>query len=352
MKKIIYVIINIAISLCIMKNVSTVFASDTIFEDDVYTHFEDDMYMFFKNSPVYFIYGSDFENFFESPNMEKLESFCFKKYSSAQYNKETDSIIFNLEKAENGVGRYDLESGTETYDATNSVIPVSPQKISMLEKGNINLLLKKNGIYSSAKSVVLIITEWGGEVYPYIVWINTNDGDNYYLTSDYSYAYEISINWASEVFNTNWNETTPISQEIFESMYLWHEGQLYVNDKKIENKPMPIFERYVVRIPIRTLLEEWGFKDITWDKDNQALLAVSEKDNKNYAILLPIEERVSTYPDDIVQLEYHGFLYSKNSRFYTTAHDYATFLYENLCADRYSWEFDFKKRIVKIFNAQ
>ena len=50
---------------------------------------------------------------------------------------------------------------------------------------------------------------WGDETYPYIVWINTNNGDNYYLTSDYYYTYEISTNWSSEVYNTNWNEAKP-----------------------------------------------------------------------------------------------------------------------------------------------
>lgn len=348
MKKIMYAVVNIIFILSIMKNVVTVFANDP------YTYSEDDNYIYFENSPVYFILGTDFEKFFDEPSLEKLESVCFKKYSSAQYNKETDYITFHLEKVESGVGKYELDSGTEMYDASNSVIPVSPQKISMLEKNNINLLLKKNGIYSDVKSVSLIITEWGNETYPYIVWINTNDANNYYLTSDYLYSYEKNSNWVLEVFNTNWNDAKPISQEGFEDMYLWQEGQLYINEKKVEDKAMPIFERYVVRIPFRTLLEEWGFKDITWDKENQALLAVSEKDNINYAILLPdknrVEDVVSIYPDDIVQLEYCGMVYFRNNRFYVTAHDYIEFLYENLNIDRYSYEydFDFKNRIVKI----
>lgn len=63
-------------------------------------------------------------------------------------------------------------------------------------------------------------------------------------------------------------------------------------------------------------------------------------------------DRVSTYSDDIVELEYGGNVYFENDRFYVNVSEYMRFLYENLGVERYSYDYnyDFKNRIVRIFN--
>lgn len=334
--------ISIIISLYFILSSNLVFAN-TI------KKFEDDMYIYIENLSVYFIYGNYLDKCLNEPTIEKLDSIAYKKYSSMKYLKDKNIMCFNVEEKEyNSKVEYKVEESGSIFSIKN---------MEMLEPSNVNQILKKNNIYSEVKSISIILTDWGDETFPYIVWINTTDNNNYYLTSDLNYSFEESEGWMEEVYNVNWNEAKPLSQEKFNNMYLWREGQLYVNGEMVENRPMPIFERYICRVPIRTMLEEYGFKNIQWDRDNSAILAYSLKDNKTYAFLLPMNKNlynknVLIYGNDIVQKQinmgYDGLFFS-NGRFYMSPHDYILFLGYTFNDNGYDYDIDYKNQSVSFF---
>ncbi len=113
--------------------------------------------------------------------------------------------------------------------------------LKMLSKTNLDNVLKNNGIYSRLKSTAIIVTNWGGNVYPHIIWIRTQDDKNYYMASDYYFSFEWDKNWMSEVYNNNWNNQKVMNQDEFNKIYLWNEGTLSFDNNIITDKFKPIF---------------------------------------------------------------------------------------------------------------
>lgn len=305
---------------------------------------------------VYCLSGATAEDFFLNPTKENMENLCFGKLNNIRYDTESKHILFDVAKEYNYNYLLLIKINDKTYSDIGIFDLFSCESFNMLEKDNINNILSKNGINSKAESVSIIDIRWGEQTYPYIIWINTTDNKNYYLTSDLNYSFIESNKWVDEVFNTNWNEIRPISQEEFNDIYLWKEGELYIDNKKIENKPKPIAFRYTQRVPIRTLLEVYGFEDIEWDKDNYALTATSLKENRKYAFLFSIYEdldnidEIRKYDDNVVKVQIPEYLFFRQGRFYLSPHGCVELLGFTFNDYTYDYDVDLKNRTVYLFN--
>lgn len=338
----------IVLSLFIILSVNIVWAENINFQ-------EDDENICFDTIHIYFIYGSNLEICLSEPSIDKLDKLSYSKYVSAKYIKNKDYIYFNGYNVENGISK----KCTEKYKVEDENVVYNPKYLKMLSEANLDNVLKNSGIYSGLKSTAIIVTNWSNNVYPHIIWIRTQDDKNYYMASDYYFSFEWDKNWNNEVYNYNWNNQKVMNQDEFNKKYLWNEGTLYFDNNIVTDKFNPIFQRYVVRVPFRTLLEIYGFSDIKFDKDNCMILAYSLKEKKKYAFLLPIMENKKDLnlllDNDIEQKQLYSAAYEllfRNGKFYMSPHGFINFLGNAFGDYSYSYNIDLKNKSVSFYKSR
>lgn len=334
----------IILSLFIILSVNIVWAENINFQ-------ENDEYIDFDTIPIYFIYGNYLEICLNEPSIDKLDKLSYSRYVSAKYIKNNDYIYFNGYNVENGISK----KCTEKYNVEDENVVYNPKNLKMLSETNLDNVLKNNGIYSGLKSTAIIVTNWGGNVYPHIIWIRTQDDKNYYMASDYYFSFEWDKNWMNEVYNNNWNNQKVMNQDEFNKMYLWNEGTLSFDNNIITDKFKPIFQRYVVKVPFRTLLEIYGFSDIKFDKHNYMILAYSLKEKKKYAFLLPNMENKKDLDlllnNDIESKQlYSTYEWTfREGKFYMSPHGCLSFFGNAFGDYSYSYDVDLKNKSVSFY---
>lgn len=274
-----------------------VFANENIIKDY-------DKYITFEDYLVYDVYATDFFSFVESPNLGLLDSVCCSKYCYLWYNYNEDLLRARDEFSDNVNYLGYKESISDLY---------------YLQKENINDILKKNNINQEISTIALVNILWNDyDVFPSVIWINTNDNENYYIISEtepISFFQEIGNLPKVIPFSEN---SIFLTQSEFAEKFKWKTGDFYIDNNRVDTQLLPIFLTGTVRIPIRTVLECFGFK-VSYDVKNHVIFA--EDNDKKYAILLNTEENlirgyVDEYNDDIIQVQYFGPIYRKDGYLY------------------------------------
>ncbi|MDO4302230.1 MAG: stalk domain-containing protein [Clostridia bacterium] len=337
MKKILLIYCSFIVSIYLIFITENVFANgNNCIAGENYTDFND----YF----VYFIGGYDLETFINNPSHKTLDNVCNSKYTYIRCipNRKI-SILF--ESKENLM--QSVETTKSLYVGLDGMF--SEKNLRYLNKNNINKLLNDNGIINGeVNTVTLISISWNdGDGYPDVVWINTNKNENYYLVWDYP-----TIGALREIKEVEWDKADIISQEEFAKRYFWKNGTLYFCNNKVETELCPIFQSNTVRIPIRTVLESFGF-EVGWDADNQVVFA--SKDNVEYAILLNstknmLRLNVEEYSSNVKQVQYFDPIFIKDNRIYVGGYGYLGRLMDALNIKGYDYDIDYLKQCVKIFS--
>lgn len=227
---------------------------------------------------------------------------------------------------------------------------VSISDLYYLQKENINDVLKKNNVNQEINTIDLLNILWNDyDVFSRVIWINTNDNENYYI------IYEAEpIGFFQEngnlpkvmLFSENGMFLTQIE---FAEKFKWKTGDFYIDNNRVDTQLLPIFLNGTVRIPIRTVLECFGF-EVSYDARNHVIFA--EDNNKKYAILLNTEENIirghiDEYGDDIIQVQYFKPVYCKDEYLYISGFDWFKDFMKLFDKD-YVCNVDFYKRSVHL----
>ena len=255
---------------------------------------------------VYHIYTSNLEKCIDNPSLEKFDAICETK-------RKYIRLIYSTGNYRGWENKEDYES-----DKTDYCLTINFNAINfMIDNYNLNKILSENKIIGKVKeNALLSFMDDDFDNFPDVIWIRTTEDEIYYIVAD------DELDDGSHIFfhRTKFEENGKIYNEAeFKSKYLWNDGSLYINGRLVEGRDNPIFMPGVCRIPIRTVLEELGYK-VDYDAKNKAILA--EKNNKKYAFILRTFERedqyISDYPKDVIQVP-NIYTYFRNNRFYVKA---------------------------------
>ena len=292
-------------------------------------------YITFDDYLIYDIYATDFFSFVEHPCLSVLDSVCVSKYCYLWYNYNEDLLR----------GRDELSDNVKYLGYEESI-----SDLYYLQKENIYDVLKKNNVNKEINTIALINILWNDyDVFPNVIWINTNNNENFYIISESE-----PIGFFQE--NGDLPKVMPFSengifltQNEFAEKFEWKTGDIYIDNNKIDTQLLPIFFSSTVRIPIRTVLESLGF-EVSYDVKNHVIFA--EDNNKKYAILLNTEENlkrnhIDEYEDDIIQVQYFEPIYRKDGYLYISGFGWFKDFME-LFDKNYVCNVDFTKRSVNL----
>ena len=264
-----------------------------------------DIYNEYLDYNIYFLPLYEIESCVENPVLENFDNICNDK---VMYVRE----LFNIGSLRSWRTKDGYESNAGELHWTRGI---SFNALKFMENNdNLNEFLRKNNIEGNVSESALLIFTWNDfDTFPKTIWIKTTKDEIYYIVADDELDDDSNIFFHPTEFKENGKL---YNEEAFKSKYLWHDGNLYINGKLVEDSPNPIFMSGTCRIPIRTVLEGLGYK-VDYDAKNDAILV--EKNNKKYAFLLRTYEYVTDYPENVVQIICHGYLYDRNDRIYISA---------------------------------
>lgn len=179
---------------------------------------------------------------------------------------------------------------------------------------------------------------------PIIVWINTEKNNNYYLIFEYE-RIDGELKGVPD-----FSKIKLSTQEEFEEKFKWKRGVLFINNTKVESNLQPIFQGDTLRVPVREILEGYGF-DVNWDMENKVILAY--RDGIEYAILLGTDEnmrrlKIDEYESDVIQIPFFESIFLKDDTIYVGVYDHLWELMKSLGINEYQCNIDYDNKNVYI----
>ena len=291
-------------------------------------------YIVFEDYNIYFVAGFYLDDFMDNTSLNFLDDVSRDKYRYIRYVKETKMSYLTYNEDEDNIFNTLVIADDPLY---------GEESLKYLSNENISKVLKNNGIFDDVKTVALIDFDWNaGDYTPTIVWINTVSDANYYLIWEYS-----AINQQFEG-RPDFSKIKLSTQEEFEEKFKWEKGGLFINNTKVEGDLQPIFQGDTLRVPIREILEGYGF-DVNWDMENKVILAY--RDGIEYAILLGTDEnmrrlKIDEYESDVIQVQFFESVFFKDDNIYVGVYDHLWELMGSLGVSGYKCNVDYNNKDV------
>ncbi len=295
-------------------------------------------YIVFENYNIYEVEGSYLMNFIDNPSIEFLDKVCLSKFRYVRHIKQSGNSFLSYSSFEDAIDNDE--------EVLSIRLPLfSEENLKYISNENMNAVLKNNNVEGEVRTVALINFFW--ETFdncPIIVWINTKNNENYYLIYEYEKV-DGEFKGVPEFCKIKLS-----TQKEFEEKFRWKEGSLFINGTKIEGNLQPIFQGDTLRVPLRAILEEYGFK-VEWDMENKVIIV--SRENVKYAVLLNADvntERFKSneYGSDIIQIPFCENIFFKDERIYVGVYDRLWELMKSLGINEYQCNVDYDNKSVYI----